>query len=262
MREEGRTTRAVRALGRRHGLNLSLASRIALYVVFGLGAFFTALLAFGSFAGASHPSPREPLLSLMPPNSVADSILACALLAVAAAHLGAIAGIAGDREWGRAAATYVAGFWASTVVFLPVAVGVLLVLWHPHLPGRPRHAVRRVAAAAQARHVHSPAAVALLALAVLAFTVIRGLILTADAGHDAVIVTLAFVAVDVVIAIVAAAAVIGVGRGETWGVPLAIWCAGSLVWAWVAWLLALAAVVVLLRRPVPERSGGEAPATA
>jgi hypothetical protein len=242
-------------------LNLSLADRIALYVVFGLGAFFTALLAFGSLAGAFHPSPREPLLSLMPPSSVADSILAFALLAVAAAHIGASVGIARDREWGRAAATYVAGFWASTVVFLPVALGVLLVLWHPHLlsPGR---AVGRVATAAQARHVYSPAAVALLALAVLAFTVMRGLILTADAGHDAVIVTLAFVAVDVVIAIVAAAAVIGVGRGETWGVPLAIWCAGSLVWAWVAWLLALAAVVVLLRRPVPERSGGEAPATA
>ncbi len=230
---------------------MSNVSAITLAILFSTGGFLLLLVAFSTlllyFMGAA----GQDLLGTI---QVAGPSLVLGL-----AHLGAARGLLRRREWGRLLATFSAGFWFATVILSPLAIGIVYILWHPHLPERGHQAVGRVTAALRTRHADSPAAIdadglttnvrrwvlALLALGVLVFALQQTWVLAVDAtsASDSLpLLVIEGVAISLM-ALIGGAAIVGVGRGLPWGGPVAVFAAGTMS---VTWALPLVLLVLLL----------------
>ena len=230
---------------------MSNVSAITLAVLLSTAGFLLLLVAFSTlllyFMGAA----GQDLLGTI---QVAGP---CFVLGLA--HLGAGRGLLRRREWGRLLATFSAGFWFATVILSPLAIGIVYILWHQHLPERGHHAVRRVTAALQTPHAESPAAtgadglttnirrwvLALMALSVLVFAMQQTWILAVDAtsASDSLpLLVVEGVAISLM-ALLGGAAIVGVGRGQPWGGPVALFAAGTMA---VTWALPLVLLVLLL----------------
>ena len=117
------------------------------------------------------------------------------------------------------------------MILSPLAIGIVYILWHQHLPERGHHAVRRVTAALQTPHAESPAAtgadglttnirrwvLALMALSVLVFAMQQTWILAVDAtsASDSLpLLVVEGVAISLM-ALLGGAAIVGVGRSPS-----------------------------------------------
>lgn len=244
----------------RHGLDLHGVSRAAVYVLFAIGAVFTGVTASGSWLSVLGPH-QQGLFSLASPESLLGNLCqAIAATGLFLANLAGVVGLARGREWGRQLLTYACGFWASTLVFLPVAVGVMFVLWHPYLPARPGQLVERVMAGIR-DHASRAAGTSLtltvlLALTTLVFVLHESALLLTNASSDSAAFVLAMAVFTAVEALVLGAAIVGVGRGLPWGRPVAVFACGMCLLSFLAYPLTVVILVILLR----TRARASAPA--
>lgn len=235
----------------RHGLDLHGAAKTAIYVLFGIGAVFSGLMATAAWLAEIGPH-QQGVFSLTSADSVVgNAIQATAASGLFVANLAGIVGLARDREWGRQLLTYACGFWASSLVFLPVSIGVMLVLWHPHLPARPGHLFDRVMAGIRDRDSTptGPHAVltALLGITTLVFVVHESAVLVTNAGSDSALFVVAMALFTLIEAMVLGAAIVGIGRALPWGRPMAVFACGMCLFSFLAYPLSVVILVILLR---------------
>jgi len=257
---------AVGALRQPHGLEYSAVARWAIYILFALGALFSLLLTVSQlFWVFTMPSKYD---------RVGATLVAFSLLSVLIACVGTIVGLVRGEEWGRTMATYVGGFLYSTGVLMPIAAGLLWVLYHPHLPDRARDAAKHVVDAARTAHEDSPAAhprpadglskgrrwaiVVILALTqlLLVFFLVTAIATANQVDLAWAIVGFVYVALMV---LANAAAIVGLGRGLPWGRAAVTFCTGITVLTGYLWVPALVVLALLYWPPTRQQEMATAP---